>query len=90
MIDKLEKGGGCHDIWFHLQTVVMELFFRVESFYFDDFIACVRKISEGLFGSHLQTWVQCIGERGRFGGEVVCEEIVRNPFRHASGVDFDE
>ena len=51
---------------------------------------CVREISEGVFGSHLQTWFQCIGERGGFGREVVCQEIVRNPFRHASGVDFDE
>ena len=64
----LVKGEECHGRWVHLQTVVMELVFRAESFSFSDRMVYVREISEGVFGFHLQTWVQCIGERGGFGG----------------------
>ena len=59
---------GCIGIRVHLHTVVMELVFRAESFSFSDRMVYVREISEGVFGFHLQTWVQCIGERGGFGG----------------------
>ena len=65
--DLLVEGEGCHDIRVHLQTVVMELVYRAESFCFGDRILCVREIAKGVFGSHLETWIRFIGERGTFG-----------------------
>ena len=66
--DLLGDGRGCSGIRVHLQTVVMELVFRAESFCFGDHMVCVREIAKEVFGFHLYTWIQFIGKRGRFGG----------------------
>ena len=53
--DLLRDGGGCIGIRVYLQTVVMTLSFRVETFCFGDRMVCVREIAKGIYGSNRET-----------------------------------